>query len=76
MALRDNIIWPHSLRQKGYCIIKKRNFDYPQKAVSIGHLGARDDLTIRISKKIDEMRLLRSLRLQKLKMPNSLGTLI
>ena len=34
----------------------------PQKGASIGHLGARDDPTIRISKIFDEMRLLRSLR--------------
>ena len=34
----------------------------PQKGAIIGHLGARDDPTIRISKFFDELRLLRSLR--------------
>ena len=34
----------------------------PFQGVSIGHIGARDNLTIRISNFFDEMRLLRSLR--------------
>ena len=34
----------------------------PQKGTGIGHLGARDDQTIRISNFFDGMRLLRSLR--------------
>ena len=34
----------------------------PQKGTDIGDLGARDDPTIRLKKKIDEMKLSRSLR--------------
>ena len=39
-------------------------FDDPfqKKGTVIGHLGARDDQTIRINKFLDEMRLSRSLR--------------
>ena len=55
----------NSLQQKGYQIsVKILIFDDPfhKKGTGIGHLGARDDQTIRISKFFDEMRLLRSLR--------------
>jgi hypothetical protein len=38
----------------------------PQKVISIGHFGARDDPVIRISNFFDEMRFYRSLRLWRL----------
>ena len=41
----------------------------PQKGTGIGHLGARDDQTIRISRFFDEMRLSRSLRPMRLLRP-------
>ena len=55
----------NSLRQKEYQIsVKNWIFDYPfhKKRTGIGHLGARDDQTIRISRFFYEMRLSRSLR--------------
>ena len=55
----------NSLREKEYQIsVKNGIFDDQchKKGTDIGHLGARDDETIRISKFFDEMRLLRSLR--------------
>ena len=41
----------------------------PQKGTSVGHLGARDNQTIRISNFFDEMRLWRSLRSLRLLRP-------
>ena len=55
----------NSLRQKEYQIsVKKWNFwqSIPQKETGIGFLGVRDDLTIRLSKFFDKIRLSRSLR--------------
>ena len=55
----------NSLRQKEcQIIVKNWIFDDPfqQKGTGIGHFGAEDDRTIRISKFFDEMRLSRSLR--------------
>jgi hypothetical protein len=52
----------NSLRQKGYQIsVKNWIFDYPfqEEGASIGHFGARDDLTIRIRYFLGEIGLLR-----------------
>ena len=51
----------NSLRQKEYQIlVKNLIFDNLfHKKTGSGHLGARDDQTIRTSKVFDEMRLLR-----------------
>ena len=57
--------WPQQpLTEKVSDISEKMDFwwSIPQKGTGIGHLGARDDQTNRISKVLDEMRLSRSLR--------------
>jgi hypothetical protein len=55
----------NSIRKKGYQISVKILFyllSISQKVTGVDNLGARNDLTIRISNFFDEMRLSRSLR--------------
>ena len=62
---KSNIGWPQQPpKERVPDISKKLDFWWfiLQKGTSFDHLGARDDLTIRISNFFDEMRLLRSLR--------------
>ena len=62
---KNNIRWPQQPpTERVSDISKKLDFwrSIPQKGTGSGHLGARDDQTIRISKFFDEMRLSRSLR--------------
>ena len=59
------IPWPQQPRTERVSDISKILdfwWSIPQNGTGIDHLGAGDDQTIRISKKFDEMRLLRSLR--------------
>ena len=62
---KSNISWPQQPpTERVPDISEKLDFwwSIPWKGASIGHIGARDDLTIRISNFFDEMRLLRSSR--------------
>ena len=62
---KSNIRWPQQPpKERVPDISKKLDFwwSIPQKGTGFDHLGARDDLTIRISIFFDEMRMLRSLR--------------
>ena len=62
---KSNISWPQQPpTERVPDISEKLDFwwSIPWKGVSIGHIGARDNLTIKISNFLDEMRLLRSLR--------------
>ena len=62
---KNNIGWPQQPpTERVSDISRKLNFwwSIPQKGPGFDHLSARDDLTIRISKFFDEMRLSRSLR--------------
>ena len=62
---KNDIGWPQQPPTERVSDINKK-FDFcrstQQKETGSGHLGARDDQTIRISKVFDEMRLSRSLR--------------
>ena len=62
---KNDIGWPQQPPTERVSDISEK-FDFwqsiPQKETGSGHLGARDDQTIRISKVFDEMRLSRSLR--------------
>ena len=63
---KSNVGWPQQPpTERVSNISEKLDFwwSIPQKATSIGHFGARNDQTIRISRFFDEMRLSRSLRL-------------
>ena len=65
---KSNIGWPQQPpKERVPDISKKLDFwwSIPQKGTGLEHLGARDDLTISISIFFGEMRLLRSLRLQR-----------
>ena len=62
---KNDIGWPQQpLTERVSDISEKLDFwwSIPQKGTGIGHLGARDDQTIMISRFFDEMRLSRSLR--------------
>ena len=62
---KSNISWPQQPPTERVPDISKKSdfcWSIPWKGASIGHIGARDDLTIRTSNFFDEMRLLRSLR--------------
>ena len=62
---KSNIGWPQQPPTESVSnISEKLDFwwSIPQKGTGIGHLGAWDDQTIRISIFFDEMRLSRSLR--------------
>ena len=62
---KNYIGWPQQPpTERASGISEKLEFGWsiPQKGIDIGHLGARDDQKIRISKDFDEMRLSRSLR--------------
>ena len=62
---KSNIGWPQQpLTESLSNISEKLDFwwSIPQNGTGIGHLGARDDQAIKISKFLDEMRLSRSLR--------------
>ena len=62
---KSNIAWPQQPpTEKVPNISEKLDFwwSIPQKGTIIGHFGATNDPTIRISKFFDEMRLSRSLR--------------
>ena len=62
---KNDIGWPQQPpTEKVSDISEKLDFlcSIPQKGTGIGHLGATDDQTIRVSNFFDEMRLSRSLR--------------
>ena len=62
---KSNIGWPQQPpTERVSNISEKLDFwwSIPKKRTVIGHLGSRDDQTIRINKFLDEMRLSRSLR--------------
>ena len=65
---KNDIGWPQQPPTERVSDISEK-FDFlrsiPQKGIGSGHLGARDYQTIRISEVFDEMRLPRSLRLQR-----------
>ena len=57
---KNDIGWPQQpLKERVSDISEKLDFwwSIPQKGTDIGHLGARDDPTIKLSKCFDEMRL-------------------
>ena len=62
---KSNIGWPQQpLTERVSNISENIGFSmiHSKKGTGIGHLGARDDPTIRLNKNFDEMRLSRSLR--------------
>ena len=64
--LKSSIGWPQQPPPERVSDISENFYFWwsiPWKGTSIGHFGARNDPTIRISKIFDEMRLSRSLRL-------------
>ena len=63
-SFRNALEWTPGPTERVSDISGKLDFwwSIPQKGIGIGHLGAWDDQTIRISRFFNEMRLLRSLR--------------